>query len=202
MKTLMKKIVIFCWLFNAAAAAGLTADQSLVQLLQLNTYQASFVSYEMDGQHQVMKQKGQFYLKKNQGVRWEVNYPTEQVIVLSGQVLRIWDVDLMQISDQSVDQAFNPSVLLDNQDAIHRLFTVSGHGTSFTLIPIKKMSFKSIRLDFNHEKQMVQMMIDTGVSGGELFKFSHILIDQPIKNSQFHIRVPKGVEYINRIASS
>ena len=206
MKALFIKIMFFCWLLNTAVASSSTDSQALVQLLKWHTYQAGFVSYELGDRQQLLKQKGRFYLKKNQGVRWEVSYPTEQIITLSGKVLRIWDVDLMQISDQSVDQAFNPSMLLSKQESIQKTFKVSRYqGTgyqSFILVPLKKMSFQSIRLDFNSKKQMVQMVVNTGVLAGELFKFNHILIDQPIKNSMFHVKVPKSVEYINRVVSS
>ncbi|GAG76900.1 unnamed protein product, partial [marine sediment metagenome] len=87
----------------------------MLGLLHFNAYQAKFKQWPQSGRAgNITPSEGTVSLARPGRFRWETRTPTHQILLVSGNQLTIYDVDLMQVTLQKLPPQgiFNPAVLL------------------------------------------------------------------------------------------
>jgi outer membrane lipoprotein carrier protein len=179
----------------------------LIELLAyIKTYQASFVQtvYNDKGQ-QIQTGHGRLSLKRPGKLRWEAEVPTQQITIINGKTLWLYDVDLAEATKQDIaETANNPASLLS-----HSPQTMGGHfmvteqksppnRTVFTLTPRsgKDIDVVWIKLEFTG-KQLEGMAFQNNLGQKSIFKFTHIQQNVRLADSLFQFQTPGGVDVID-----
>lgn len=134
--------------------------------------------------------------------RWTQVNPTEQIIIVNGQDVTIYDPDLEQATIRSLAQSAGdtPALLLSSDtNSLGEIFSVttipSREGENwFQLVPKKEDSVTSLIL-IRFENDVIDSM-EIKDSLGHLtdIDFFDVIINQPIDASQFTFIPPKGVD--------
>src|SRR3990167_8322483 len=112
-KKFLQHWILIVFFFNAMASVACaqsdTAATQLSQLLQgFRTYQAYFNQTTYDHHNKILQQAtGRIWIQRPGGFRWETEAPTQQVVMTDGRTLWIYDVDLAQATQQSLNQQTN-----------------------------------------------------------------------------------------------
>ena len=123
-------ILLFLLLGNHAVAAQLTATQQLQTILNsYRSYQANFDQRTTSSQRQhiTKRSQGRLYILKPGRFRWETDRPTQQIIIANGNVLWIYDKDLMQATRQTLKQQKQTdpaSLLTGNVNQLGKLYRI------------------------------------------------------------------------------
>lgn len=194
-------IVLFYCFITFSSFADTAAINKLNSLMKFRSYQANFKSKIIGNTMPSSHQSGRFYLKKPSLLRWEVLSPNHQIMLVDGKSLAIYDVDLMQVTKEKLENQFNPAVLLNDSNVLSKQFTVTqlkikGIKQAFSLKPKSKGQFNAVILGFNQQGQLVQMRIKNNLAETNVFDFSNIKVNQVLSDGLFHMKYPKGVDVV------
>lgn len=197
-----KFLLILLLLPVLADAKGIAALDLQTQLNTLHTDHAQFIQTTLDHQNAVMqKSQGEVWIQRPGKFRWQVKTPNQQIIVLNGNTLSIYDVDLAQVTEQKLTAQqidFSPASLLSGAGApLTKTFSITENADhSFTLIPKQPQnSINKVQVYFSHGK-LVQLNLWNQLGQKNIYQFSNIEWNQPIAVSIFQLRVPKGVDVL------
>jgi outer membrane lipoprotein carrier protein len=190
-----------------ATSAGADARQTLsARLDALAEYAADFSQEIRGAQGQVIERStGQIFLKRPQ-FKWVVDYPYPQVIVTEGDVLKVYDPDLEQLTIRPLEDALTStpvSLLTDNGVVLGDEFQVvevaDELGASYILSPNSPDTlYAEIRLHFAGDSLVGLAILD------HLGQFTEILFtpvgnsseSTVIQSSEFQLSVPPGTDVI------
>lgn len=162
---------------------------------------------------------GKMSLSRPGKFRWEIEQPTQQLIIATNRYIWIYDIDLEQVTKQSINtrQSGNPAQLLsDSGNALRRTFSVTRlpdegidqdsddatnkpgkHSDYFELRPKAKNSmYNWIRVLFIDSK-LRQMTMEDALGQRNKFIFSNVTTNQEISPSLFIFTAPNGVDVID-----
>ena len=207
----MKRVISFCLMCClslplSAQAAELTAADQLAGYLNFQSYSADFKQSLLQKNQQVQVQSwGKMALMRPSYFRWETMKPSQQIMVSNKQYLWIYDVDLMQVTQQKLsrEQAFNPARLLSlSATDLAKEFTVKriqlkGCEQAFSMHDRIAQDSPDISLCF-HKKRLSKMLIKNNLGENNLFAFSNIRMNPPLKRSLFQLKIPKGVDVVKQ----
>ena len=183
---------------------GPTSGQQLLELLlSLNNTQANFQQTLLDFRGQVLDQSSGTLTLSKPSLRWQLNSPFTQVIVVADGLLRIYDPDLDQVIEKDMsgsDEALPLKLLLDPTQLLagdYRINKISLDGdVQFLLQPSGNQSlFTSVRLAFMGQ-QLSQLEITDHVGQRTLVTFSGIRSRQKIPASTFELDLPANTEVV------
>ena len=183
---------------------GPTSGQQLLELLlSLNNTQANFQQTLLDFRGQVLEQSSGTLTLSKPSLRWQLNSPFTQVIVVADGLLRIYDPDLDQVIEKDMsgsDEALPLKLLLDPTQLLagdYRINKISLDGdVQFLLQPSGNQSlFTSVRLAFMGQ-QLSQLEITDHVGQRTLVTFSGIRSRQKIPASTFELDLPANTEVV------
>ena len=183
---------------------GPTSGQQLLELLLgLNNTQANFQQTLLDFRGQVVDQSSGTLALSKPSLRWEVNLPFTQVIVVADGLLRIYDPDLEQVIEKDMsgsDEALPLKLLLDPTQLLagdYWINKISVDGdVQFLLQPTGNQSlFTSVRLAFMGE-QLLELEITDHVGQRTQVTFSGILSQQNIPASTFELDLPANTDVL------
>lgn len=206
MKQLKTIFLLFILFFCAFAFADqpLSAVGQLTELLnQFTTFKANFTQKTVDmNQETLQYSSGVVMIERPGRFRWETLKPAHQIVITNGKKLWMYDVELQQVTEQSIaNNPMNPATLLSGDaDQLVRQFFVRmiPHGNifNFQLIPKKSnQQFKSIGLAFSHEK-LISMRITNHMQQTTIFDFSRIALNKHLSSSLFEFVPPRGVDVL------
>jgi len=199
-------VFLFALLSASVSFANLTPAQArLSQLLNhFTTYQADFSQRTYSEQQQLMQEgEGAVALSRPGKFRWVTRKPTNQIIIANGNVLWIYDVDLMQATQKPITSAMGqtPVALLSGQvDQVLSSFHISqSRPDEFTLLPkqAKQSGFEKLILSFSNER-LVRLTLVNSLNQTSIFSFTHIKLNTPLAASLFQFTLPKGVEVLTQ----
>lgn len=200
------KLLLICLFVSTSIFASTqpTAAGRLAELLnRFTTFQANFTQVTQDSQQQIMqKSAGKMMLMRPGKFRFETQKPMHQIVITNGNTLWVYDVDLQQATEQSIQNApMNPAKLLSgNVDALLKQFDVSmiPHKSAmvFQLRPIKSnQSFHSVSITFDHNT-LYRMTIHTNLNQTSTFTFFDVKLNQALPSDLFEFKAPKGVDVL------
>jgi outer membrane lipoprotein carrier protein len=185
-------------------SAQADARQALAQRLDALVEYAADFSQEIRGaQGQVLERStGQIFLLRPQ-FKWIVNHPYPQVIVTEGDVLKVYDPDLEQLTIRPLSEALTdtPVSLLTQQgvvlgDEFQVTEVTDDFGASYILSPNSPDTlYAEIRLHFSAETLIGLAIVD------HLGQFTEILFTPApestvIQSTEFQLSVPPGTDVI------
>jgi outer membrane lipoprotein carrier protein len=204
----MKKLLLGAILFlplSFSAAQNFAAD-ALAKHLDFTSYTADFKQSLVEKNKQPQLQSvGKMALLRPAYFRWESMRPTHQILVADKKMLQIYDVDLMQVTKESVDQnqAFNPAHLLSIDPAnLQRDFAIaqvnlSGCKEGFSMRDLQSVNSPLVYLCFNNNG-LAQMQMVNNLGESTIFSFSNIHIDPQLNANYFTLKLPAGVDVVQR----
>jgi len=192
----------------ASAGAQSQAPQSSVELdtfLQgLQTLQADFRQTVRDGEGRIVEQSsGVLAIHRPNRFRWHYTEPNEQIIVADGKRLWLYDVDLEQVTERSMEQSLSgtPAALLSGGEDIRNSFNVDqverqGKVSVVTLVPQRDdTDFKSVLIGFSG-KVIDFMQLNDKLGQSTLLEFSKVRRNSPVDDKRFVFVPPPGVDVI------
>lgn len=188
---------------TAAPADNLTAAKRLNKLLTNTKSMTADFSQTTKGARSGTF-KGSMSVQRPNNFRWETKSPSEQLIVANGSSMWIYDKDLEQATQQSVDtQVGNTPALLLSGDPnkIAQSFKITqpyANKNYYVLYPKSNdASFKNLSVSFNGGRPVMMVLNDT-LGQTTSIKFSNIKLNPSINNNQFRFTPPAGVDVINQ----
>ncbi len=186
------------------AEETLTPGQQLLGLLlNLDNTQANFKQTLLDVRGQLLDQSSGTLTLSKPSLRWQVELPFAQVIVVAGEWLRIYDPDLEQVIEKNMsgsDEALPLKLLLDPAQLLagdYLINKISVDGVAqFLLQPTSSQSlFLSVRLAFTG-LQLSQLEITDHVGQRTRVTFSEIRSQQQIPASAFELDLPADTDVV------
>lgn len=169
----------------------------------LAEYAANFSQEIRGAQGQVIERStGQIFLLRPQ-FKWIVDHPYPQVIVTEGDVLKVYDPDLEQLTIRPLSEALTdtPISLLTDKgvvlgDEFQVVEVVDELGASYILSPNSPDTlYAEIRLHFSADTLVALAILD------HLGQFTEILFtavpeSEGVQSSEFQLSVPPGTDVI------
>ncbi len=147
---------------------------------------------------------GTMLVQRPNNLRWQTQSPSEQLIVVNGSKMWIYDKDLEQVTKQSAkNQIGNTPALLLSGDykKIAKNFTITqpyANKHYYKLYPkTKDANLNSMTISFKGGKP-VMMVINDSLGQATSIKFSNIKLNPSIAKSKFNFKIPKGVDVISQ----
>lgn len=204
MKFLNVTFYILCLLLSKQAVA-LDDAASLAQYLgdSVSTT-AKFEQFTYDAGGQLLQsQSGELFLKRPNKFRWQSAKPFEQLLISDGRVLWQYDQDLEQASKQLLDKRISstPALLLSGDyDQLSAEYDIYAEAIQdemhFVLIPKRADAlFDRLRLEFDHLKHLVRMVIKDEVGQKTVIRLTNISYTE-IKDDRFIFVAPAGTDII------
>ncbi|MDF1796211.1 MAG: outer membrane lipoprotein chaperone LolA [Coxiellaceae bacterium] len=182
-----------------------TAADQLSSLLKFQTLQAQFKQATLSGQRVLRRASGKMSVKRPGKFRWSVIKPMQTLLIINGTTAWNYDKDLMQATKQHLSKAqgLNAASLLSgdakdlaNNFQIKQEPTQGTKEKTFMLIPNAQTSFTSIQLSFEGQ-QLLSMQTTNALGQRTVFMFSKVSYNQPIADSLFKFKPPKGVDVLD-----
>lgn len=204
-----KRIVAITLIFSLLlSVTGLSAETSaatqLASLLQkTNTFQANFVQRTLDNKNNLIQtSQGTMQFIRPMQFRWETLKPTHQIVIANNQWLWIYDVDLMQVTKQRMNQeAITPARILsgDTKELLTQFdvtMTKTGSTKVFYLHPQKKQStWQQASIHFNGSTLQGLSIINALLQKNN-FTFSAVKTNIHLSPELFQFTPPKGVDVL------
>lgn len=203
-------LALVCFLSSltiASASEGVSASQRLSQLFAtMRSIQADFDQQISDESgHRLQQASGKLVVKRPRQFYWRTLQPYEHLIVASGDVLWIYDVDLEQVSRQpfSDDLDRAPALILSGEaeklaQQYHIEMTDSGEANTqvFTLTPLQSDGvFRELQLTFVAEQLVSMKLVDNFEQQTDI-RFSGVKYNVDIAPDQFEFSPPAGIDVI------
>ncbi len=208
----MKQIVkgFFCsviLLIFALPSMASTPGSNLTRLLNgSQTMQATFKQTIMNATGLTLQNSSGLMMIQRPGkFRWAVQKPNKQEVIVNGDKVTIYDVDLEQVTLRKLDknaQKISPALLLSGKvQQLSKQFQINesstNEGKAFQLTPKENNPlFKHISIYFKQGK-IYKMLVLDDLGQQTLFMFSKVKLNIPLKSSLFQLTVPKDVDVIN-----
>ena len=210
MKIRILPSIIFSLLLMVSYLALAQNDDPVVMELAhflegFQTYQANFTQTTYDNKGNIVEEtKGRVMIHRPGQFRWETYQPTTQIIIVSGQTLWTYDVDLQQATKRSIDQKVNlnpASLLSDAPSDLVKQFVITKNPQKriFVLKPRNRaaVNFQELGLRFEQDK-LTSMTLVNDLGEISVFTFGKIQINQSLSPSLFQFKPPPGVDVITQ----
>ena len=190
---------LFLLLFSKmVGAVCYTASSQLSQFLDFHTYQADFKQTTCDS-HQnrvIQHSQGRMMIIRPSCFRWEIESPAKQFIIINEHSLWMYDVDLCEVTQQSLAQEMNINpifFLLRSAKNLNQQFIITVSSTvnsvTFQLVPTfkKNLDFNWICLKFS-KKNLTKITLLNNLDEKNVFQFSKIKVNAPLSNTLFELK--------------
>lgn len=193
-----------------AQESSATAEKRLSERLKdYQTYQANFTQTLVDDTGtQIQQARGSLKAKRPGLFYWRSEPPLEQVITADGEVVKVYDPDLLQMTLYPMEKKLSatPALLLSgNVEGLAEAYEVSeledeSGRIAFRLKPKSSDSlFMSLTLHFDGEERLVEMRMRDSLNQRNTLRFSDIAINQPVEDAAFTLEVPDDVDVISNL---
>ena len=193
-------------LFNLTAANAQTnndASQQLVQVLQsIHSIQGTFRQTITTSKGKVLQSSvGTMAIQKPNKFVWNIQSPTQQVIVSDGRNLWVYNKNLKQVSVQSLKRNLSstPALLLSaSPQTITHYFNVVYHNGWYYLTAKSSSSiFQQVRIQFNGNR-LKQMSLVDNLGHVSTLQFGELRVNPPLNAGLFRFAPPSGVDVVGK----
>jgi outer membrane lipoprotein carrier protein len=201
-KTLAALAMTIAMSFPALASEG---AERLTRILDtLETYEATFEQQILDGGGERLQEaSGRMWLSRPGQIRWEVDYPYQQVVISDGDEVILYDPDLEQATVQALDErvTHTPALLLSGSaNELTESYEVSrsqqGNAESFRLVPKDNDTlFEELKMTFRGEQLAALEMLDS-TGQRTAISFHDVRTNEPLDDSLFVFEIPEGTDVI------
>lgn len=179
---------------------------------KMNTMTASFSQKTIKGKNSSKgklltgntKFTGKMSVKRPGMFRWNVTSPAQQLTIVNGDNVWVYEKDLNQVFQQNVKSQIGdtPAVLFSGDyKKISNNFKVtqpSDNKSYFELYPkANDAKFKSILMSFRAGKPAM-IVLNDNLGQTTSIKLNNVQLNPKISSSQFKFKAPKGVEIIQQ----
>lgn len=170
---------------------------------QLKTYEAQFIQTQPDESlFSLNTSTGYFKLDRPGKLIWEYYTPEEQKIVVDGENLWVYDMDLDQVTVRPIEdvKAELPLSWLLYQEPIEDKFSIIKSNTVdgltwYNLTPKQATYFQSIEVAIR-DGEMQQVWMYQAADNITKVRFNKIKSNQVIPYQQFNFKLPEGADLI------
>ena len=189
-------------LFALPLQAEIASEELISYMRQLEGMQSDFVQNIYANGVIVESSKGSIALAKRK-LRWQVDAPFAQVIIVSSERIEIYDEDLAQLTIRktAAGQTASPASMLMNPDRMlfmgYRVTqTVRADIKVFRLVPKGSSElFKSLEIAFAEGRLDSLQILDWQGQRTQI-RFSNVLVDHNLPPALFELTVPMGTDVI------
>jgi outer membrane lipoprotein carrier protein len=187
------------------AKASQSTEQLSVLLSSYQSLSAKFSQKIIDEYGTVMQEAtGDLAIRRPNQLRWYTNAPTQQLIVADGEKLWIYDIDLEQVTIESVQRLVSsgPAMLLTGAvDRLQQHFTITTQQNNthqqFKLTPKEKDDLVQwIELDFVGGK-IHHMRLMSQLSQITVLDFDQVKLNPTLRGALFYFKLPDDVDVID-----
>jgi outer membrane lipoprotein carrier protein len=195
--------------FSNFIYAATPSDELTSLLLGMKTMQANFQqTVEDKSAHPLQSAQGKVSLERPGKFRWEIVKPNEQITIVNGSKLWIYDKDLQQVTINTFNKAAKqtPALLLSDESlTLSKDFTVQVVPTTsmiagaktFLLTPLDKDNmFASIRLSFL-SSHITQMQLRDKLGHITNISFSNVKTGMSLPASLFTFKPTGNIDVID-----
>lgn len=195
--------IALCFLLIALPLQAKTASEALIShMSQLTGLRSDFVQTIYANGVIVESSKGSMALASPK-LRWQVDAPFAQVIVVRPQRVEIYDADLAQLTirETAADQTATPASLMMHPEhllsADYQVSQFSDADTEvFRLTPTgSSVLFQSLEITFQQGTLESLVIIDWQGQQTQI-RFENVLVDQNLPPALFELSVPAGTDVI------
>ncbi|MEK9826113.1 MAG: outer membrane lipoprotein chaperone LolA [Methylotenera sp.] len=206
MFTIKKTIVllllplIFCAV--SAHADGMSNVKAFYQ--HTKSVRASFHQVVTDRQgRKIQEVDGEMQLKRPNKFRWDYSKPYEQQIISDGQQVWLYDMDLAQVTVNTLRQTVgsSPAALLAGDANIDKSFRLSNASRKDELEWVsaspkdKESGFEKILMGFKDNKIQALSLIDSFGHTTNI-TFSNVEVNPVLDEKNFLFKPPQGVDVV------
>ena len=188
-----------------------TASKELINLLaDVPTYSAEFEQLTRDARGELIEtQVGRVVFSRGLGLRWQIDAPFSQVMVVKRNVLYVHDLDLEQLTVRNLsdlpDSAFTLLLMNASEESLagfsveHVTSTDRRLGIGYVLQPNDNASvFQRLRIYF-FEGVMTRIDVVDHFGHQTEVLFRNPKANQVVELSEFDIAVPEGTDVIGDV---
>jgi len=149
----------------------------------------------------VQESVGLFKVKKPGKYAWIIQTPNETYDISNGKKVWKYDVDLEEVNINKVDDKNSQMIRLLQTDQTQDLlseYQISadryGDESVFTFVPLNnEFGFSHISISFVLDK-LNNIRLQTDLQQSTIFDFKDVITNEPIKDSEFELAIPEGVD--------
>lgn len=195
-------LLALCW--PLAVPAQTATERMRTFYEDVDSFEAFFVQEVLDeDMERVEMAEGRVWLRRPDHFRWQYSAPYEQVIVGDGEHLRMYDVDLAQITVRPVNEALaaTPMLLLAGGIELRERFEVEDLGAIGRLQWVRVLpevtdtDFEDVRLGFGENGLEAMELIDSFGQTTRI-RFAEMRFNHSIDNERFRLEAPEGVDVV------
>ena len=199
---LCRGMAILLMLLALPLQAKIASEELIAYMSQLEGMQSDFVQNIYANGVIVESSKGSMALAKPK-LRWQVDAPFAQVIIVSPERTEIYDEDLAQLTIRktAAGQTATPASLLIHPERIlsmgYQVTQIVSAGIKvFRLVPKGSSElFKSLEIVFAQGRLDSLRILDWQGQQTQI-RFANVLVDQNLSPALFELTVPKGTDVI------
>ncbi len=186
-----------------------SAEQQLINYLNRVHSMTAYFSQQAVGKSSNMRQNssGTMALLKPGRFRWDITRPAHQMIIADGKQLWVYDVDLQQVTVQSLARSIgtSPALLISgnsekllNSYIVKQVDNHSSNSQWFNLqAKTKNQTFQNVDLQFI-KGILTRMRLTDNLGQSSIVTFSKVRINPNINQQIFSFHPPRGVDVIRQ----
>lgn len=201
-KTIVLLLLPFVFCAVRAHADGMSNVKAFYQ--QTKSVRASFHQVVTDRQgRKIQEVDGEMQLKRPNKFRWDYSKPYEQQIISDGQQVWLYDMDLAQVTVNTLRQTVgsSPAALLAGDANIDKSFRLSNASRKDELEWVsasprdKESGFDKILMGFKDNKIQALSLIDSFGHTTNI-TFSNVEVNPVLDEKNFLFKPPQGVDVV------
>ncbi len=201
-KTVVLLLLPFIFCAVSAHADGMSNVKAFYQ--QTKSVRASFHQVVTDRQgRKIQEVDGEMQLKRPNKFRWDYSKPYEQQIISDGQQVWLYDMDLAQVTVNTLRQTVgsSPAALLAGDANIDKSFRLSNASRKDDLEWVsaspkdKESGFDKILMGFKDNKIQALSLIDSFGHTTNI-TFSNVEVNPVLDEKNFLFKPPQGVDVV------
>jgi chaperone LolA len=188
---------------NIAYAQPNDASQQLVQVLQsIHAIQGTFRQTIATSRGKILQSSiGTMAIQKPNKFVWNLQSPTQQLIVSDGRNLWVYNKNLKQVSVQSLKRNLSstPALLLSaSPQTITHYFSVAyDNGWYYLTAKSSSSIFQQVRIQFSGNR-LKQMSLVDNLGHVSTLQFGELRVNPPLRANLFHFIPPAGVDVVGK----
>jgi len=194
-------------LYAAAAQAGEGRQRLDNFFSTVSSMRADFKQEVRDENLTIIQQSsGTMLVQPPNRFRWDYTTPYKQLIISDGRNIWLYDLDLEQVTVQSVDTALgrSPALLLSGKEPLANNFSIKELGPVMgiewvELVPFRQDgSFERMRLAFNAMSELTEMEFVDRLGQVTRIEFANMQSNPAIEAEMFGFTPPAGVDVLRQ----
>lgn len=201
----MKKFLALLFLVLPLAAHADAIDKLKSFISSTHSGQSNFTQDVLDKNgKKIQSASGIMQFVRPGKFRWEYRKPYEQLIVGDGNKFWLYDVDLNQVTEKTLDAALgsSPAALLSGNNEIERGFVLKDMGSRDGLDWMQATprtpdtSFQKILMGFDRQSNLSAMELLDSFGLRTMLHFSGMQRNPQLASSLFKFVPPKGADVL------